>query len=100
MHGLEAYDEYGSTVSKVLPRIGSKLKYTYDLGDCWDHEIILERIPDAAPEAGYPLCTAGHGDNPTEDSWSEEGRDYPTTPFDLEAVNRSFNPREDAQPRL
>jgi Plasmid pRiA4b ORF-3-like protein len=41
--------------------------FTYDFGDNWEHEVLLEKILD--PESGvkYPRCTAGKRACPPED---------------------------------
>lgn len=40
----------------------------YDLGDCWRHEITCQRILAGGPGTAYPVCTAGQGKSPVEDS--------------------------------
>lgn len=44
-----------------------KLKYEYDFGDSWEHDIVVEKVLEAAPLAVYPRCTAGAGNCPPED---------------------------------
>jgi hypothetical protein len=41
--------------------------YTYDLGDDWQHEVLLEGYARPEPGRRYPLCTAGAGACPPED---------------------------------
>jgi len=36
-----------------------KLIYTYDLGDSWEHAIVLEKQLPVDPIASYPVCTDG-----------------------------------------
>lgn len=43
-----------------------ELSYRYDLGDCWDHEIIVESILPPG-EVVQPECLAGRGVTPAED---------------------------------
>ncbi|WP_423188947.1 plasmid pRiA4b ORF-3 family protein [Alkalibacterium sp. f15] len=57
--------------------------YTYDCGDDWEHEIILEKILDSDPNASYPLCTKAKNDTPLEDS----RRDLLNNQFDLTHPN-------------
>ncbi|XVQ85380.1 plasmid pRiA4b ORF-3 family protein [Microbispora siamensis] len=82
-------DEELFRLNQALPSLGSKLSYTYDLGDCWRHEIVLEKILDQ--EIDVPLCVDGRGDNPIEDY----NPDYPENPvpFDRDAVNRTLAQR-------
>lgn len=43
-----------------------ELAYRYDLGDCWDHEITVEKtLPPG--EVTQPECLAGRGTTPAED---------------------------------
>ena len=44
-------------LSEVLRRTGPKLIYTYDLGDSWEHAIVLEKQLPVDPNASYPVCT-------------------------------------------
>jgi hypothetical protein len=50
-----------------------ELAYRYDLGDCWDHVIIVESIAPAG-EVVQPECLAGRGVTPAEDGgdWLED----------------------------
>ncbi len=42
-HELEGWaDENDAKLAVSLPRLGASLTYRYDLGDCWDHTIVLE----------------------------------------------------------
>jgi hypothetical protein len=54
----------------VLVEPGDRLRYTYDFGDDWDHDIRLEKVlaPAAGPRApAVPVCLAGKGACPPED---------------------------------
>lgn len=42
--------------------------YTYDFGDEWQHEVILEEILPSEPDIVLPQCLAGEGLCPPEDS--------------------------------
>jgi len=41
--------------------------YTYDFGDCWQHEVSMEGIVPNAGDADLPICLAGDGKCPPED---------------------------------
>jgi hypothetical protein len=43
------------------------VRYTYDFGDDWEHDIVLEKILPADPGTAYPVCLAGKGACPPED---------------------------------
>ncbi|MFA9457378.1 plasmid pRiA4b ORF-3 family protein [Halalkalibacter sp. AB-rgal2] len=45
--------------------------YTYDLGEDWQHEIILEKIVQPQPEIEYPYCVKAMRAAPGEDPFSE-----------------------------
>jgi hypothetical protein len=54
-------------LSSLLSRMGSKAVYTYDLGDSWEHSIVLEKRLPGDPNATYPVCTDGQLACPPED---------------------------------
>jgi hypothetical protein len=62
---------YRSAASKrladVARRTGSKFRYTYDFGDDWEHEILVEAVGEPEPGAAYPRCVAGRRAAPPED---------------------------------
>ena len=96
---------------KKLVYEGDVFEYEYDFGDCWQHEIIVEKVME--PEAGvkYPRCLAGERACPPEDCGGlggyEEllevladpghedyehyrgwvGKDFDPERFDLEKIN-------------
>ncbi|HHW39724.1 MAG TPA: plasmid pRiA4b ORF-3 family protein [Syntrophomonadaceae bacterium] len=41
--------------------------YTYDFGDKWQHEVVLEKTLEAKEGRHYPLCIAGARHRPPED---------------------------------
>ncbi len=55
------------TLEQVAPEVGSKLRYTYDFGDDWHHDIVVEKILDREPAVTYPRCTGGRRAAPPED---------------------------------
>ncbi|RUT03794.1 plasmid pRiA4b ORF-3 family protein [Dulcicalothrix desertica PCC 7102] len=61
-------DEKNVKLSKL---IGSsekiKFYYTYDFGDSWEHEILVEKILPSAPDTRYPVCVTGKRACPPED---------------------------------
>ncbi|WP_143120965.1 plasmid pRiA4b ORF-3 family protein [Streptosporangium canum] len=88
-HGLEECgDEYAYRINRALPSPRSKITYIYDLGDCWKHEIVLEKVHD---EVTHPVCVGGKGDNPIEHYDPEYPED--SVPFDQDAVNKRLAAR-------
>lgn len=61
-------DEASVTVGELLPAIRSKMNYTYDFGDDWEHVITVEKVLTAYGAEHVPRCTAGRGAAPVEDS--------------------------------
>ena len=51
-----------------LVRPGTRFTYRYDFGDNWEHEISVEGQLAGDPAAAYPVCIAGSGACPPEDS--------------------------------
>lgn len=54
-------------LSAVLQRAGAKMIYTYDLGDNWEHGVVLEKRLPAEPHTTYPICTDGQLACPPDD---------------------------------
>jgi Plasmid pRiA4b ORF-3-like protein len=90
-------------LSAVLREEGAKMIYTYDLGDSWEHSILLEKRLPAEPHMTYPVCTDGQLACPPEDCGGIPGY-YdmldaladPTHPRHEELCNwigREFNPK-------
>jgi len=54
------------TLEQVAPAVKSKIRYTYDFGDDWEHDIVVEKVLDRNAAAG-PRCTGGRRAAPPED---------------------------------
>jgi hypothetical protein len=63
-------------LSDVAPRAGGRIRYTYDFGDDWEHDIAVEDVLPAEPGVTYPRCTAGRRACPPEDSGGIWGYEY------------------------
>ena len=94
----------------VALRKGAKLLYEYDMGDGWEHQLVVEKIADGAPEAircleGARACPPEDCGGPfgyaelleiisdpehpeCEDRRAWLGEDFSPEDFDLAAVNR------------
>jgi hypothetical protein len=59
-------DEAKARLCDVVPASGGRLRYTYDFGDGWEHELVVEEI---LPSDGVPhaVCVAGRRAGPPED---------------------------------
>lgn len=99
---MEVFDERKATLAEVLPRAKSKMMYEYDFGDCWEHDVLVEKILDADPDAAYPACLAGKRACPPEDCggvWGYEGfleaiadPRHPEHESSLEWIGGAFDP--------
>lgn len=65
--GLGHHSEAPVTLEQVAPAVDSKLSYTYDFGDDWRHDIVVEKVLDRDEKAVYPRCTGGRRAAPPED---------------------------------
>lgn len=54
-------------LDKCMTAEKQKAVFTYDFGDDWQHEILLEKISGPEPNATYPRCTDGKRNCPPED---------------------------------
>ncbi|HEU0113650.1 MAG TPA: plasmid pRiA4b ORF-3 family protein [Thermomicrobiales bacterium] len=110
-------DQSTTHLREIAPRKGSKFKYEYDMGDSWEHAIVVEAIQPPEPSATYPVCLAGERACPPENCGGIWGyanllevmadpkhEDYedmldwlggPLDPekFDLAKVNKRLQPR-------
>ena len=116
---MDAEDKTASNIiGEFVTQEGSILGYEYDFGDCWQHELVLEKILTRTTKQ-CPVCTHGRRACPPEDCGGIWGymelvkamkarrgyryREYKewlggyfdANAFDLEAINASL-----AQPNL
>lgn len=59
-------DELDARLDAVAGK-GSRFGYTYDFGDWWEHEIVVEEVSAAQPGVRYPCCVDGERACPPED---------------------------------
>jgi hypothetical protein len=64
--GDAVLDEMEYTLSQVAPKKGAKIRYEYDFGDSWLHEIKVEKIETSSPD-DQPICLDGARNCPPED---------------------------------
>jgi hypothetical protein len=69
---LDFADERKVTIGE-LTDIGTRFRYTYDFGDNWEHEILVEDLLDPAPDTHYPILVAAKGACPAEDCGGKWG---------------------------
>jgi len=112
--GYEVIDESKVKLSDVAPVEKTTFTYVYDMGDDWNHEILVEKILSIEAGVRYPVCLTGKRSCPPEDcggpmgyedlleaiqdpshpehdelvEWLDE--DFDPERFDLEFVNRGL----------
>ena len=59
-------DKHQVTLGELVD-LGAGFRYTYDFGDDWEHEILVEDLLDADPDTHYPALVAAKGACPPED---------------------------------
>lgn len=95
---------YDKKIAEYFSLQNTRALYTYDFGDCWEHNIHLEKILPKDSSIKYPICIAGQRACPPEDCGGVGGyeellriikdprhEEYASM---LEWVGREFNPEE------
>ena len=70
---LPLHDERKATLRDLAGRVGDAFGYEYDLGDSWEHEVLLEKLVPAEPGGRYPACLDGERACPPEDCGGTSG---------------------------
>jgi hypothetical protein len=97
-----------------VAREGSRLRYLYDFGDGWEHDVTVEKVLDPQPGTRYPCCVGGRRACPPEDVggppgyeqflaavgdpghaeheyWTEwTGGDFDPAAFDVDATDKAL----------
>ena len=68
----DMFDEREFRINKLLQE-GDHFEYIYDYGDCWEHEILVEKIIPPDEGVHYPICVDGKRACPPEDCGGEIG---------------------------
>lgn len=66
-------DENEYRLGEVLTAVGDKMRWDYDFGDGWEHNVVVEQIFEAVPGVEYPVCLAGRRACPPEDCGGPHG---------------------------
>jgi hypothetical protein len=64
---LDHVDERRVSIGDLLNAHGNRMRYVYDFGDYWQHDVVVEKVLAAEPGARYPVCLTGKGRCPPED---------------------------------
>ena len=88
---LEIKNEQKVKLSKVVTGEKKKFFYTYDMGDSWEHEILVEKVLPYDPLVRYPVCLTGKRACPPEDCGGVWGyADF------LEAIQQPAHPEHES----
>lgn len=68
-------DHGGIRISQLVSEHGAQLRmsYEYDLGDRWQHSVVLESVTEPEPGVKYPRCIDGERACPPEDVGGVDG---------------------------
>ena len=64
---LDFGDERKARLDQFLQATGDRIRYAYDFGDYWEHDLVLEKVLAPDPAIRVPACMAGRGACPPED---------------------------------
>lgn len=88
-------DEAETALAEVLLGLKDRIRYTYDFGDNWEHDIVLEKVMEPDAGDGRPALLTGKGACPSEDCggpWGyaelKEAGGFDPASFDLEPAQR------------
>jgi hypothetical protein len=90
------------TLNALVKAGVTRFAYTYDFGDDWEHDILIEKAPPASDAKVYPACVAGKRNGPPEDCGGPWGYAnllemlanpaHPEHEEQLEWLGRAFDP--------
>jgi Plasmid pRiA4b ORF-3-like protein len=65
--GVKRISEARTTLDQVLKRPKDRMRYEYDFGDSWEHDVVLEAVLPSELGGVYPQVEAGKRACPPED---------------------------------
>jgi Plasmid pRiA4b ORF-3-like protein len=100
----DAANEARVTLNSLARSGTTRFTYTYDFGDDWEHDILIEKRPPATAAKAYPACVAGKRNCPPEDCggpWGYEellaalaDPNHPEHAERLEWLGEAFDPED------
>src|SRR5215204_2408013 len=81
---LDACEDDDVSLAEVAGRAGKVISYTYDLGACWEHRIVVDAVEPARARTRSPRCVAGVGPHPAEYDGDRPPR------LDLDVLNQQL----------
>jgi hypothetical protein len=92
------------TLNNLVKSGVAKFTYTYDFGDDWEHQIVIEKPHPVVAGQAYPACVAGKRNGPPDDCggiWGYEelleilaNPAHPERAERLEWIGGEFDPEE------
>jgi hypothetical protein len=70
---IETHDENLVKLNKIIPGEKYKFPYLYDVGDSWEHDILVEKVLPVDPATTYPTCLQAKRACPPEDCGGTSG---------------------------
>ncbi|MDQ3677883.1 MAG: plasmid pRiA4b ORF-3 family protein [Actinomycetota bacterium] len=64
---LDHVDERRTSLAEVIREPRDRMRYVYDFGDYWQHDVVVEKVLAAESGTRYPRCVTGKGRCPPED---------------------------------
>ena len=71
--GRQTLPGWQTAVREFISQRGQVVRYEYDFGDGWEHEVVLEEVLFAEEGIAYPRCVAGERACPPEDCGGPSG---------------------------
>ena len=81
---LDACEDDNVSLAEVAGRAGKVIGYTYDLGACWEHRIVVDAVEPARAGVRSARCVGGVGPHPAEYDHDRPRR------LDLDALNKQL----------
>lgn len=63
----ESLDEQRTSLTDAVGKRLKRFVYSYDFGDDWRHEVVVEKVEPAGPDDRRAVCLAGKRSGPPED---------------------------------
>jgi hypothetical protein len=99
-----ALDSAKTKLNEFIDTEKQKMKYIYDFGDSWEHNITVEKILPDDEKLNYPVCLAGKNACPPEDCGGINGYyefleviqnpEHPKHKSMLKWIGGKFNPEK------
>lgn len=86
----DMHDEAKYRLDLVLKEEKEKLVYTYDFGDSWEHDVVLEKIMPFETGAQLRVCSKGSRAGPPEDVGGAPGYEMFWRRFQIQIIRNTI----------